>query len=447
MIPSRACAVRLSRILVGLLFACACAIAETSQVPAGTVLEIRLTHSLASFSTRAGTEVEGVLVAPVRQQQRVLIPMCVKVLGNVQRVRRVGLGFVHETARIDIAFKKLILPDGSEISLSARVTEIDNARESVDREGRIQGIRSTGTYGFRANSLIAGFAVVDPIAYVYVNVATARMLRFPEPEIWLPAGTELIVKLLSPLTVRQTYSPSIGPIQATSADQRALETLLRTLPYRTMTANSNKPSDLTNLLFLGTPAALQRAFRAAGWVEAHQLNTTTGFMTLRSIAENQGYQSAPMSTLLLDEQKPQFTFSKTLNTFSKRHHVRIWWRTETWNGASLLTASSTQDIGIAVSRKNKTFIHVIDTFIDNERAKIVNDLVFTGCVEGAELFPRPWVPKDAKNATGEPLITDGSIAVLQLNECTNPEHAINLEARPDIPAKEMSLKEAFGNRS
>ena len=48
---------------------------------------------------------------------------------------------------------------------------------------------------------------------------------------------------------------------------------------------------------------------------------------------------------------------------------------------------------------------------------MVNDLIFTGCVSNVQLVARSWIPKDAKNGTGEDLITDGRIAVLQLNEC------------------------------
>jgi opacity protein-like surface antigen len=408
--------------------------AEPVEIPAGTVIELRLTHSLASFSSREGTDVQAVTVAPVRQGELILIPMGARVDGTVRDVRRIGWGLIHETARLQIEFTKLTLPDGSALDLRTRVTEVDNARESVDDEGRIKGIRATGTFGFRANNLIAGFAAVDPIAYIYVNVAAARMLRFTEPEIWLPAGTELMVKLSEPLQVSKSSLPPLPVIAATASDKAGLEGLVRSLPFRTVTEGSNKPSDFTNLVFLGPPAGLQRAFRAAGWVEADRLSTISGFMTMRSIAESQGYQAAPMSTLLLDERRPDSTLSKTLNTFSKRHHTRIWYLPETWNGMSVLTASSTQDIGISISRKQRMFIHVIDTFIDNERAKIVNDLVFTGCVDAAELVARPWLPKKAQNATGEPLITDSRIAVLRINACTDPQHAMDLEAKPDIPA-------------
>ena len=374
---------------------------------------------------------EAVVIAPVRLQGRVLIPMGTTVGGTIQEVKRVGLGLLHETARIDINFDQLTLPDGTRIPLQTQVTEIDNARESVNQNGQVKGIRSTGTLGYRANNLISGFAMFDPIAYLYVNVASARMLRFSEPEIWFPAGTELRIKLLAPLPLTRDFGPAIGPIPQSPEDGTQLRQLLRGLPYRTMTENSNKPSDFTNLVFLGSPRAVQRAFRAAGWVQADRLNSISSFLTLRSIAENQRYQSAPMSMLLLDEQRPAFTLQKSLDTFSKRHHARVWLRSETWNGKQVLTASSTQDIGIQLSRKNKTFIHVIDTDIDNERAKIVNDLIFTGCVAGAQLYPRPWLPAEAKNGTGEKLTTDRRVAVLVLNECDNPQHAIDAQAPPD----------------
>ena len=51
---------------------------------------------------------------------------------------------------------------------------------------------------------------------------------------------------------------------------------------------------------------------------------------------------------------------------------------------------------------------------------MVNDLIYTGCVSGVQLVTRPWLPARAKNGTGEDLITDGKIAVLQLNACEHP---------------------------
>ena len=196
--------------------------------------------------------------------------------------------------------------------------------------------------------------------------------------------------------------------------------MVRNLPFRTATKGSNKPSDFTNLAFIGPPEGLQRAFKAAGWITVDTLTAGSTFMTMKTVGGNEIYNQAPMSSLLLDERPPIFTVTKTTDTFASRHHLRVFDPLMKYNGQTVLTSSSTQDIGIAFSKKQKTFIHVIDGYIDNERAKVVNDLEFTGCVEAMDLVPRPWVPQDAYNATGDKLRTDSAIAVLRVSDCTNP---------------------------
>ena len=77
--------------------------------------------------------------------------------------------------------------------------------------------------------------------------------------------------------------------------------------------------------------------------------------------------------------------------------------------------AATHDIGISFSEENRTFIHKIDSQIDRERAKVVNDLLFTGQVRSVELVDRPKAPQHGQNATGDSLETDGKIAVLVWN--------------------------------
>lgn len=413
-----------------LVFPCA---AET--IPAGSYIEVRLEEAITSYSTPNGTKFRGVLISPVNEGGKVLLPLGTTVEGEVVAVRKVGLGFEHETAQIELQFDRLILTDGKSIPLQSRVTEVENAREDVDaKNGKIQGIRSTGTVSHRASGVVGSLAFGDPIAAMFTTAASASVLRFSEPEISLPVGTEIRAVTTVPLDFTGEPETIVPPIATTPAEREQAAALIKALPFRTYTANREIPSDLTNLAFIGSKEALQRAFAAAGWVPADPLNAETTYRTIRSITENQEYRSAPMSTLLLDGRVPDFTYSKTLNTFSKRHHLRIWSTSQTWNGEPVWTSSSTHDIGIGFSKKDKTFIHLIDTHIDNERAKVVNDLIFTGCVTGVQFVTRPWVPTDAKNGTGEALITDGRIAVLELNNCKDPidENAGASTANPPI---------------
>jgi hypothetical protein len=51
------------------------------------------------------------------------------------------------------------------------------------------------------------------------------------------------------------------------------------------------------------------------------------------------------------------------------------------------------------SRGRELFTHLIDENVDRERSKVVNDLLFTGCVEAVGLAPRPRLPEHLFNAT------------------------------------------------
>ncbi len=71
---------------------------SAEQLPAGTRLEIRLQQPIATYSSKAGSPVEALIVAPVRRDNRVLLPIGAKIRGHLLQVRRVGTGLVHETA-------------------------------------------------------------------------------------------------------------------------------------------------------------------------------------------------------------------------------------------------------------------------------------------------------------------------------------------------------------
>ena len=82
--------------------------AET--ISAGTPLEIRLQQPISTYSTKAGTKITAALISPINEGGKILVPLGTTVQGSVLRVRKVGLGFAHETAEIELRFDQLILP-------------------------------------------------------------------------------------------------------------------------------------------------------------------------------------------------------------------------------------------------------------------------------------------------------------------------------------------------
>lgn len=410
---------------------------RAAEIPAGTQLEIRLLDTVVTPQVDRGARVRGLVVAPVVVDGVIRIPAGAEAEGFIRDARRTNWGFGRETALLWIDWDRLRLPDGTELSMATRVIILENARESVDGDGRIRGIRSTGTMGYRASNLIGGLAAFDPIAYLFVNVASARMLRFAEPEIVLPRGAEMLVRLEEPVETQAEFTPAAGSVARNEEEIASLEKMVRSLPFRSFKPGT-VPSDPVNVVVLGSGPALERAFRAAGWVQADEFSATSAFLSFRSIAENQGYQAAPMSVLLLNEKPPDYELSKSLNTFAKRHHVRFWAGLGEWQGHEVFAGAATHDTGIIFSRRSRTFSHSIDPWIDDERNKILNDLVFTGCVAGYELVNRDWLPDAARRAEGMDLHTDGAVAVVLLNSCENPAH--------DFPAIEPDTIKAAGGR-
>ena len=56
----------------------------------------------------------------------------------------------------------------------------------------------------------------------------------------------------------------------------------------------------------------------------------------------------------------------------------------------------------------------MDSDVDLERTKVVSDLSFAGCTGSVSYMPRPSLPDTSANATGDPIHTDGRLAVLGL---------------------------------
>ncbi len=415
----------------GLAWGSAMAWGQEVVVPAGTVLELRLRQTLSSYGSEAGSEVVAETIAPVLEGERVVLPMRTRLKGRIAEVRRVGLGFSRETARLHLVFDEMEAPGRGAVRVVGRVTQVDNARERVDAEGRIRGIRATDTWA----SVIAGFAIAaasaDPMSLAFGLSSSLSVFRLPDSSIVLPAGSELRWRLEEAVRMQGEFAPAYREMLSEAAERAEVGELARGLAFRTATEKEKEPSDITSLLYVGTREAVERAFAAAGWVRSDALDGKSTYGVMRSLIENQGYRAAPMSVLLLDGKTPAYTYAKTLNTFFTRHHLRIYEHAAQYRGQSVWSSTATYDSGIGFSKAGKTFIHLINENIDEERTKVVNDLLWTGCVERVGYVERPWVPRDAKNATGDTLRTDGRMAVVELNDCRNAAQAN--EALPEAP--------------
>ena len=386
--------------------------AVAADIPAGTDLQIRLKTKVSTKTSRAGDPVEAVVIAPVKIGAQYSVPAGATVRGTVSQVTESDKA--DERSTLTLAFNEIEI-GGARLKLAAQLVAIDNAREKLDEHGQINGILASDTITGKIDSGInkiaekySGFAGV-------LSAAKSAVLKPADSDITYDAGVEMSLRLTAPLTVK-TASPSGFPTKLQPMpDTAMLARLVAAEPFQTIAQNPPKPSDITNLLLIGTESQVKQAFADAGWTIATGLNARAKFETLRALAEDRGYSEAPVSILLLDGKPPDIVFEKLNNTFAHRHHLRVWARTATFEGKPVWAVAATHDIGINFSEENRTFIHRIDSKIDTERAKVVDDLLFTGRVQSVHLVDRPKVPQKAQNATGDDLETDAKIAVLLLN--------------------------------
>ena len=393
--------------LCSILLSLALAAADTVTIPAGTGLSLRLITAIGSKTSKANDPVEAVVIAPVLAGGRTVKLQGVKLTGKVKQVQPVSASAPR--AVLALEFSELVSADGKKIKTPVQVVHVDNARELVDPEGRINGILGSETISGRMDQGIQKVAERYAGLAGLLQAAKGGVVKQSDPEIDYPAGVELEARVTRDFQCDFTGSVAApGPV----TPEADLSQLVNALPFQTMAENPPKPSDITNLMFIGSEQAIAAAFKAAGWFTAAQLSPESKFATLRAIAESRGYKEAPMSTLLLEGHKPDLTFEKQNNTFAKRHHLRVWRRAEQFGGKAVWVVAATHDTGIQFSQENRTFIHKIDGKIDSERAKVVYDLIFTGQVKGDSVVARPAVPTSGMNATGDTIETDGAMAVL-----------------------------------
>jgi hypothetical protein len=416
---------------IAVLFLVPCSIIA-GILPAGTRFEARLSTPTGSRISHTGDRIEATVIAPVLADGRLVIPQGATVSGVVQRVNRLGLGLKHLTSGIEYRFDTVQLPDGTSIPVQARVVQVETAKERVNDQGVVGGIYPTANLSATAAFYVLPLLYLDPEFGVPLLGIKSLIARSPDHEIYFPAGTEVILQLTAEADVRTAGVPQndIGPLSA--GEMADVNRVLAKLPQQRTDRGPNHPSDLINIVFLGSRESLDRAFQAAGWSGAQRSSLRSIYRMYHSMVQRIGYSMAPMGKLRLNGVTADVEYQKGLNTFSKRHHVRLWKQAQ----EDAWLSAATEDVGYKFRRMHLT--HATDPLIDNERAKVLNDLAFTGCLDGATLVTRDTSASGNRQELS--IKTDGKVAVLRMNDCLNPRTSAIQSAKNGLQGRRRSVQ-------
>jgi len=383
-----------------------------ATVPAGSELQVRLT-SEASSDKPTGSVVSAVVVVPLFLNGAPAIAAGTQVVGNTAEARTfraAGDQVTEQAAALRLQFTRIEDAAGHSKPLFSTVEAVDNARESVDSSGLITGIAQSQTFEAQIDRGINKLASqYGQFAQILSGVKGA-LVKQVDASIDYKPGVELTLRLTKPL---EWSAPAAVGVPAAITPAETLAALVNAEPFRTVAQSPPKPSDMTNLMLIGTAEQVEAAFHEAGWFAADVLSRSSKMETARALIEDRGYSEAPMSILFLDGRPPDLAMQKQNDTFAMRHHIRLWRRPEMFEGEPVWVAAATHDTSITFSQVSHSFTHGIDPNIDLERAKVVNDLLFTQKARGIALVERTGIPKDVSNATGDKLATDGKMAVVE----------------------------------
>ena len=395
------------------------------EAPAGSVLHVRLTNAVGTFASRPGEPVDAVLIAPVKVDGDTVIPSGTILHGRVKAVRRIGLGLVHETASLDVIFDSISLPGRAPIAVSTQLASVDNGREEVTPSGEIREGRTTASWGNHAAHYIQAALLWNVHMQLAEWAVKSVVTQVSEPEIYLPSGTELTLVLSDGLRLLSAPSTPDDAPGFTEDQRESLAPVISDLPERAFAPapkrkETGRPADIVNLLFIGSREEIAAAFTAAGWSEARRANFRSHISTAFAVAFDHGLRDAPMSTLRINNVPPDMYWEKGFNDVSKRHHIRMWKIAGTWEGKELWVGAATRDVEIGFLRPGHMVTHRVEEHVDHERDKVAYDLAFSACADAMDWWYRPAIPHSTRNATGDRMLTDGQLAVVQLNGCDNP---------------------------
>jgi len=377
----------------------------SQSLPAGYVLYLRLEATISTTASHLHDVVKARIIREVDSGNRVLIPLGAEVQGRIEKL--IPSSSATDRARLLIRFDKLIIPDNPAVTFAGHISEVENARENVLQDGTIWGVLASDLPVSHLEDTMRKLAGEDSELSKYGQKAFGKS----DTSINYGAGTDLTLVLDKPLSLAE-MPPSGSFNQLPPGVPDAVARMLQGAPQRA-SGKGGKPGDPLNLVVIGNISEIRDVFSQAGWGEAERKTGKAVWDTARAVADNQGFGRAPVSDLYLFGHREDLAFEKVLNTFLKRHHLRLWRTTGTTpEGREIWLGAATHDTGLDVHPG--VVSHAIDPDLDAERAKVGADLRVTGRVAAEGLVTRPDPLSQGLTATGGTWKTDGQLLVIDL---------------------------------
>jgi hypothetical protein len=171
---------------------------EAVTIPAGTLLRLRLSHSVGSDVSRIEEPVTATLAVPVRYHGREVLPAGSTAHGYITTAQRSGK--VKGRARVGMKFTTIVSSDDHERYNVATRSWVAIAPATKHKDALEIGVPAAG--GAVIGALVGGKKGAGIGALTGGGAGTAYVLTTRGKEVRLGRGATVSVRLASPLTVR-----------------------------------------------------------------------------------------------------------------------------------------------------------------------------------------------------------------------------------------------------
>lgn len=286
-------------------------------LPAGKVLYLHLQAAVSTKTSKQGQVVAASLAREVDVPGGIVIPFGATLGGTIAKCTQPTAS--DQRAELLLNFDKLSIPGEGTINVKGHLSSVSNARETLQADGTILGVLESETPASLLSGALQKLGQMDSSINDQIQKQKIGQVN---TAVELPVGADIQFTLTESLSLKRLV-PSGGPHDLPADLRASVGTLLAEAPKRAA-SKTNHPGDPINLVFIGTAEEVQQAFSHAGWSEPKKKNEKSIWKTAQAVINDDGYNAAPVSDLYVFGRKEDFAFEKTLNTFNKRHHLRLW---------------------------------------------------------------------------------------------------------------------------
>ena len=377
-------------------------------LPTGTHIPIRFVQRVTSGRDTVGTAVLVQTMGAVMRDSCIIVPPYLRAKGHV--VVSKGGGRFGRHGRLGLRFDSLEIRPGRWAAISAVLDTLEYApRGGLVDSGLVSSGR-TSIAGVGRKLVPAGVAAAVDLDAVPVAVLGGFSLVRRGPPMRIMSGEIGGIRLTEPLVL-----PNEDRCEPLAAHRELTEmpTLPKFVP-RSENRAGTVLGDPFNVLLLGTAAAIDSAFRAVGWLPTEKRSFFTVTREVTAAIASRPAMTAPVSTQYFEGRHQDLAYELAGPNVRIRHHIRIW----LLDSLSLVwVAAANKDVGVIFKPWEPQATHRIESHIDWERDRVVHDLEASGCGDLLDYMRLPGAVTEARNVSGQKVVSDGRTAVVRLSRC------------------------------